>query len=70
MLEVRSPREQFSPAGATTNAADAEDVLVSDARGDLTPAQMVEQKLRALLWGRTSIVPTTTRADDIRRLRK
>ena len=47
MVEVRGPREQLGQAEATTVAGDAEDVLVSDARGDLTPAQMVEQKLRA-----------------------
>ncbi|HEV3258280.1 MAG TPA: hypothetical protein VG013_15480 [Gemmataceae bacterium] len=68
MPEVRGPREEFLPAGATTIAGDAEDVLVSDARGDLTPAQMVEQKLMALLWGRPSAVRATGGVEDVRRV--
>jgi len=67
MLEVRGPREPFVPTGATSRVAEAEDVLVSDARGDLTPAQMVERKLMALLWGRPSAVPTHAGPEDVRR---
>ncbi len=44
-LQTRFPNDRES---AITLAA-SEEVLISDARGRMTPAQFVEQKLRAVL---------------------
>ena len=62
--------EKMKPAGAAVLGADPEEVLVSDVRGEMTPAEMVEQKLFALLWGRsaaTSISPALN-SERFRRL--
>src|SRR5262245_11997966 len=41
--------QQLLPAEAAATLMEPEEVLVADPRGGLTPAQMVEQKLLALL---------------------
>jgi hypothetical protein len=50
-MEYRDPRTapHFNEGAQPIPAAAAEETLVSDARADLTPAQMVEQKLATLL---------------------
>jgi len=48
------PRLVLHPLSTAQTAAtrvEPDEVLVADARGGLTPAQMVEQKLQALLGG-------------------
>ena len=44
-LQNRLPNQRDS----RTNRTNADEYLVTDTRGRLTPAQMVEQKLRGLL---------------------
>jgi len=52
-LELRDQVDQVEPTeqpGLNSGASrEPEEVLVPDARGGLTPAQMVDQKLQALL---------------------
>jgi hypothetical protein len=60
--------KEHAAAGTATAGLD-EEVLVSDARGELTPAQMVEQKLMALLWGDPVDLPIASEVEDIRRAR-
>jgi hypothetical protein len=42
-------RRQLLSGAAAASLVDREEVLVADPRGRLTPAQMVDQKLQALL---------------------
>lgn len=42
----------------TDESGKAVETLVADARGDLSPAEMVEQKLFQLLWGNAAFEPT------------
>jgi hypothetical protein len=54
------------PSDAEEAGADLEEALVPDVRGGLTPAQMVERKLRALLHGGNPglSMQATGRVDD------
>jgi hypothetical protein len=45
---------------AATPRADPDEMLIADARGSLTPAQMVEQKLTAVLGNVGSVVSQTS----------
>jgi len=46
-------REALLKEDVAITTVDEEEILVSDVRGELSPAQMVDQKLMALLWGDT-----------------
>ncbi len=48
-LVHRSLRHQLSTADLAPASLEPEEVLVADARGGLTPVQMVDQKVMALL---------------------
>jgi hypothetical protein len=64
-LGIRIVREEE----ATTALVEPEEVLVADPRGSLTPAQMVQQKLLALLrTGPGLFLPAAGRLQDIRRI--
>jgi hypothetical protein len=66
---LQSAESQREYAAAASAVGLDEEVLVSDVRGELTPAQMVQQKLMALLWGDPMAVPVVGEVDDIRRAR-
>ncbi len=68
MLPSTEGPAEFGRAGSTALGTDGE-VLVSDVRGELTPAQVVQQKLMTLLWGDATTVPAAGAVDDIRRVR-
>jgi hypothetical protein len=57
--------QQLVPEATATTVVEPEDVLIADARDGVTPAQMVEQKLRALLDN--GHARPTGRPEDIRR---
>lgn len=57
---VRPPLQESNP--------DPDETLVSDARADMTPADMVQEKLRTLLWGRSGSAPAPRLARDFRRV--
>jgi hypothetical protein len=69
MFDHRDLHEAFAPSASSTLAAETDEILVSDARGDMSPAQMVEQKLMALLWGRPGTVssPNALQTDSRQR---
>jgi hypothetical protein len=67
MLQSAEAQREYAAAASAIGLD--EEVLVSDARGDLTPAQMVQQKLMTLLWGDPTAVPVVGDVDDIRRAR-
>ena len=61
--------EEVRPTEFGTPRSGAEEVLVSDIRGSMTPAQMVEQKLRALLRGSTLTFSRAGERGEMRRVR-
>lgn len=61
--------EQARQTEAGAVGPESEEVLVSDIRGNMTPAQMVEQKLRALLRGSTLTFSRASDLGDLRRVR-
>ena len=68
----RRPHQQVFPGETVTARVDPEEVLIADVRGDLTPAQMVETKLMALLrnvWPGVSRQRTDGPADSRRHVR-
>jgi hypothetical protein len=54
---------------AVTMSAECEEVLVADPRGDLTPSEMVDQRLRTLLIGSPRSLHSVQREGDLRRMR-
>ena len=62
--------QQLIPLETAATLVESEEVLVADPRGGLTPAQMVEQKLLALLGGGSPglFIQAAVRPDDIRRI--
>jgi hypothetical protein len=55
----------YRKATATT----LDEILVADPRGDLTPIEMVDQKLRALLGSSARSLHSGQRQEDLRRIR-
>ena len=56
------------PGTAARVSAEPEETLVADPRGGLTPRQMVDDKLRALLGGGPRSLHRGDRPEDVRRI--
>jgi hypothetical protein len=64
---LRSPSNSGLPAEtAAMVLADVDEVLVEDTRAGVTPAEMVEQKLRSLLRTRGISIELSGRANPVR----
>jgi hypothetical protein len=58
----------MAPQDRVTNLLESEEVVVADPRGSLTPGQMVDQKLLALLGScPRSLEPGNRQTEDARR---
>lgn len=64
----RGPAYRYREVAAS-NSAESEEVLVADPRGDLSPSEMVDQKLRTLLIGSPRSLHSVQRPDALRRMR-
>jgi len=53
---------------AIAASAEPDETLISDRRGEMTPAEMVQEKLGRLLWGRSASVPPSARLPHSRRV--
>jgi len=60
-MQLSELRSRMSRVPASTNRVDGEEVLVKDQRASLSPAQLVEQKLRSVLHSGVSFFSQATR---------
>src|SRR5438874_2049909 len=66
---LRAPGRPPAPGEAAAAAAQTDETLVADARGDLTPAQVMDRKFLALVGGNPGLYfQAYGRPADIRRL--
>ena len=66
MFSSREGRVGLFTSG--TVGPDPDETIVSDIRGELSPAEVVQEKLRRLLWGRAETAPKEGNRVDFRRL--
>lgn len=61
-MQLSEIRNRLSRAPQHTQRVDSEEVLVKDQRASLSPAQLVEQKLRGVLHSGVSFFSQVTRS--------
>lgn len=61
-MQLSELRSRMNRLPTNTNRADGEESLVKDQRASLSPAQLVEQKLRSVLHSGVAYFAQVTRA--------
>jgi hypothetical protein len=63
-MQLSELRSRMNRMPASSQRADGEEVLVKDQRASLSPAQIVEQKLRSVLHSGVSFFSQVTRVQQ------